>query len=84
MKKPEKDGAGEVAGQDRTAANEIDVPVNQIGQPAQPSSGEAAQEAFEAVLASFNTEEKGRIRQSLNSASTKAEVEAFLKKIQGK
>ena len=63
-------------------ADKIYPPLNQVGSTPKASSGEAAQEVHESALASFNTEEKGRVRQSLNSASTKAEIEAFLKKIQ--
>jgi hypothetical protein len=59
------------------------VLVNQVGPPAQHENSEAAQETHEAALASFNTIIKDGIRQSLNSASTQAEVEAFLKKPQG-
>jgi len=65
----------------REAADKIDPPVNKVSKPAKGSTGEPAQEVHESALASFNTEEKGRVRQSLNSAATKAEIEAFLKRI---
>ena len=64
-------------------ADKIYPPVNKVGDTPKASSGETAQQVHESALASFNTEQKGGVRQSLNSAATKAEVEAFLKKIQG-
>jgi hypothetical protein len=65
-------------------ADKIYPPVNQARSAPKGSSSEAAQQVHESALASFSTEEKGRVRQSLNSAATKAEIEAFLAKIQGK
>ena len=62
-------------------ADKIYPPLNQAGDVPKTSSGEAAQEVHESALAAFNTEENGRMRQSLNSAATKAEIEAFLKRI---
>jgi len=64
-------------------ADKIYPPLNQARHISKASRGEAAQEIHESALASFNTEQKGGLRQSLNSAATKAEIEAFLRKIQG-
>jgi hypothetical protein len=68
----------------RALADEKDPPINQGSQPSKADSNKAAQEAHEAELASFNTQKKGGTRQSLNSAATKAEIEALLEQIKRK
>ena len=42
------------------------------------SDDDKTQKAHEAALASFNTEQKGGLTQSLNSATPKAEIEPLL------
>ncbi|MEI7940639.1 MAG: hypothetical protein WCK27_28525 [Verrucomicrobiota bacterium] len=79
MKNPEKERTEETPEIDRAAVDKIDITVSQVGQPAQPSSSEAAQEEFNAALQDFNTEVKGGLRQSLNSATPHARIEDILK-----
>ncbi len=50
------------------AAHEIDLALNPPGKPPKKSTGEAAQEAHEAALASFNTKCKNGMILSLNAA----------------
>lgn len=55
------------------------IPLAPIGTPEQPLVSKATQEEFEAALADFNTEVKGGLRQSLNSATPRASIEDLLK-----
>ena len=58
----------------RDLANAIDPPLDQVGHPPKPETGEAAQAKYEAMLAAFNTK-GGR---SLNSATPSASLEDLL------